>query len=380
MANLDVIAFLTPGALGAAIEVTVASIASPTELNSRAAAQGDIILARTIEAGTGTQTWYYADTTSAVEALPYIVSSATAGVKFIAFGGRYQNENINTAALTASRVVTTDASKNLDAPATIATDQSLSTTSTVASKQTAAAGISLDHNSATGNFTFRFSPANLTANRSATWSDADYVFTGGGTVALGGFTLTVPATGTTALLGAANTFSAVNTYSSAASSTSPSSGAVIVTGGVGIGQNLNVGGNASRFGNNAGAVYVRVDGGDSGSDAGGYISVWNNGSSKIIFGNKSAVLGGAYNGTPYFYSNGTIEFADSIQMTDGKNFVLTTTTGTKFGTSTSQKMAWWNATPVVQQTVTGSRGGNAALADLLTKLATYGIIVDSTSA
>ena len=91
MASLDAVSFLTPGALGAAIEVTVASIASPTELNSRAAAQGDIILARTVEAGTGTQTWYYADTTSDSEALPWIVSSATAGVKFIAIAGAYSN-------------------------------------------------------------------------------------------------------------------------------------------------------------------------------------------------------------------------------------------------------------------------------------------------
>ncbi len=131
MGLLDPTVFLTSGAIGAAIEVTVANIASPTELNARAAAQGDIILARTIEAGTGTQTWYYADTTSDAQSLPYIVSSATAGVKFIAFGGRYQNENINTAALTASRVVATDASKNLDTPATITTAQAWAFTSTV---------------------------------------------------------------------------------------------------------------------------------------------------------------------------------------------------------------------------------------------------------
>ncbi len=56
MGLLDPTVFLTSGAIGAAIEVTVANIASPTELNARAAAQGDIILARTIEAGTGTQT------------------------------------------------------------------------------------------------------------------------------------------------------------------------------------------------------------------------------------------------------------------------------------------------------------------------------------
>jgi hypothetical protein len=119
MPNLDAIAFLSPSAIGSAIEVTVASIASPTELNSRAAAQGDIILARTIEAGTGTQTWYYADTTSDAESLPYIVSSATSGVKFIAIGGRYQNESINTASLTASRLIRTDASKNLESNAAL---------------------------------------------------------------------------------------------------------------------------------------------------------------------------------------------------------------------------------------------------------------------
>lgn len=49
---------------------------------------------------------------------------------------------------------------------------------TIASKQAAAAGISLDHNSATGNFTFRLSPANLTANRRATFPDADFTVAG----------------------------------------------------------------------------------------------------------------------------------------------------------------------------------------------------------
>ncbi len=37
--------------------------------------------------------------------------------------------------------------------------------------------------------------------------------TGGGTIALGGFTLTVPTTGVAALLGAVNAFTAANTYS-----------------------------------------------------------------------------------------------------------------------------------------------------------------------
>lgn len=40
---------------------------------------------------------------------------------------------------------------------------------------------------------------------------------------------------------------------------------------------------------------------------------------------------------------------------------------------------FFGTAPQVQQTVTGSRGGNAALASLLTKLATYGLIVDGSS-
>lgn len=39
-----------------------------------------------------------------------------------------------------------------------------------------------------------------------------------------------------------------------------------------------------------------------------------------------------------------------VTMSDAKNIVLNTTTGTKIGTSTSQKLAFYNATPVVQQT------------------------------
>lgn len=70
---------------------------------------------------------------------------------------------------------------------------------------------------------------------------------------------------------------------------------------------------------------------------------------------------------------GTMTFANALNM------AFNTSTGTKIGTGTTQKIGFWNATPVAQQTVTGSRGGNAALADLLTKLATAGLIVDGTS-
>jgi len=47
---------------------------------------------------------------------------------------------------------------------------------------------------------------------------------------------------------------------------------------------------------------------------------------------------------------------------------------------TGNKLGFHGATSVAKQTVTGSRGGNAALADLLSKLATLGLITDGSSA
>ena len=46
-------------------------------------------------------------------------------------------------------------------------------------------------------------------------------------------------------------------------------------------------------------------------------------------------------------------FMKAITLADGVNIALDTGTGTKIGTSTSQKMSLWNATPVAQQTAPG---------------------------
>jgi hypothetical protein len=51
----------------------------------------------------------------------------------------------------------------------------------------------------------------------------------------------------------------------------------------------------------------------------------------------------------------------------------------RIGNESSDTVGFYTTAGAAQQTVTGSRGGNAALADLLTKLATLGLIVDSTS-
>jgi len=46
--------------------------------------------------------------------------------------------------------------------------------------------------------------------------------------------------------------------------------------------------------------------------------------------------------------NGAVALTDTITITEAKNIVLGTTTGTKIGTGTTQKIGFFNATPVVQ--------------------------------
>jgi hypothetical protein len=68
----------------------------------------------------------------------------------------------------------------------------------------------------------------------------------------------------------------------------------------------------------------------------------------------------------------------SITVSDGGNVVLGTTTGTKIGTATTQKLGFYNATPVVQPTAVADATDAASvitqLNDLLAKLRTLGII------
>lgn len=51
-------------------------------------------------------------------------------------------------------------------------------------------------------------------------------------------------------------------------------------------------------------------------------------------------------------ATGTVALTDNMTITDAKNIVLDTTTGTKIGTATTQKLGFFNATPVVQPTST----------------------------
>lgn len=69
----------------------------------------------------------------------------------------------------------------------------------------------------------------------------------------------------------------------------------------------------------------------------------------------------------------------AITPLDGGHFILGTTTGTKFGTATSQKIGFFNATPIVQPSSTLAAATDAATTqtlvnDLRTKLLALGLI------
>lgn len=75
---------------------------------------------------------------------------------------------------------------------------------------------------------------------------------------------------------------------------------------------------------------------------------------EAIGGGLGLATNGAFSINFYTNNNSTARWAiDSsghLNATDAMNVILGTTTGTKYGTATSQKQGWYNATPIVQQT------------------------------
>ena len=82
-----------------------------------------------------------------------------------------------------------------------------------------------------------------------------------------------------------------------------------------------------------------------------------------------------------FDASDSIVLNGMVTVVDGGNLILNTTTGTKIGTATTQKLGFWNATPVVQQThIADAAGGGVVDAEartainaLLAQVATLGL-------
>lgn len=75
-----------------------------------------------------------------------------------------------------------------------------------------------------------------------------------------------------------------------------------------------------------------------------------------------------------------VDNAGNIVLADGASLATGTSAGTKIGTASTQKVGFFNATPVTQQAVSGSRSSGAALAALLSALANLGLITNNTTA
>jgi len=83
------------------------------------------------------------------------------------------------------------------------------------------------------------------------------------------------------------------------------------------------------------------------------------GSNTTVIGNSSTtfgrwwgnlLLGTSTNSGFLLDVNGTARFSNDVTIADTRNIILSTTTGTRIGTATNQRLALWNATPNVQPT------------------------------
>lgn len=66
--------------------------------------------------------------------------------------------------------------------------------------------------------------------------------------------------------------------------------------------------------------------------------------------NKTIYLFGEMANSALAGSFSTATFSDDLTLSDGADLILGSTTGTKIGTATTQKLGFYNATPVVRQT------------------------------
>lgn len=121
----------------------------------------------------------------------------------------------------------------------------------------------------------------------------------------------------------------------------------------------------SNFGTNTSNSAVNIRGSNSGLAGGTNVNVRNNNTLIIAMGNKSAIVGGAYDATPLLWSNAELHTQTDFRV----NGALRITSSIGF----------FNTAPGGKPTVSGSRGANAALASLLTGLAGLGLVTDSTT-
>lgn len=81
----------------------------------------------------------------------------------------------------------------------------------------------------------------------------------------------------------------------------------------------------------------------------------------------------------FIRNNGYTEINSNVRIQDGGSIAAGRESGLKIGERKSQKIGFFGNPPVTRQVVTGSRGGNEALASLLDGLDALGLIEDNTT-
>jgi hypothetical protein len=126
-------------------------------------------------------------------------------------------------------------------------------------------------------------------------------------------------------------------------------------------------GNLSAFGSGK-AYRFRTNGSSLDLEATGVDLILSNWSGTNFDGTQRSYLRFAANALASQWA-GKVEFVDALYGT--ANHTLD---------GTANQIGFYGTAPAAKQTVTGSRGGNAALASLITALATYGLVTDGSSA
>lgn len=143
----------------------------------------------------------------------------------------------------------------------------------------------------------------------------------------------------------------------------------------GAGGSVGVAGNGGTFQFVGGQAVGSFGDGGSFSLAGGIASGGGGTGGGCTFTNGYAGNAAYADGNIFFYLSSSSGFPGAIKL--NSSFGTSAIEITRSGSAT--QMGFFNTTPISKPTITGSRASGAALQDLLTKLASLGLITDSTT-
>ena len=105
----------TSTSLALTFDLSVASASNPTELNAIGTVAGDLRLVHPTTATSDSATWYRLDASTDSVSAPYIMASATAGLRWIAIAGKYEQggQNVSGAIVSTSTITGTQLISNI---------------------------------------------------------------------------------------------------------------------------------------------------------------------------------------------------------------------------------------------------------------------------